>query len=230
MHELWPEPNEAVDIGERLAADLRPKPHGRPWVCMVMISSIDGAISLDGASGALGAPSDQERFAAARRCADGIVVGANTVSIEDYRPTTAPIAVVSGSLSLDPTARLFGGGDHQPLLFTTAQAARARGADFDGVAEVVDLGESIDVLALLADLDERGMKVVVLEGGPTLNGHFIEADLVDELLLSVSPVVVAGDAPRLVKGPTLGLGRVFTPDRVLLGDDLVFVRYLRQRR
>ena len=229
MRELWPNPNPEVDIAARLAADDRPKPPGRPWVCMVMIASIHGAIMVDGVSGSLGGPSDQQRFAAARRMADGIIVGAKTASVEDYRPTTIPIAVVSGSLSLDRDARLFGDPNNQPLLFTTTQAASARGADFFGVAEVVDLGDSISPSRVLADLDGREMAVVVLEGGPTLNGHFVEADLVDEFLFSISPVIAGGDTSRLVSAPPLGLGRRFVPDRVLVGDDIVFVRYLRQR-
>jgi len=196
---------------------------------MVMITSIDGAIAIEGASGGLGAPSDQQRFIAARRQADGIIVGATTVTVEDYRPTATPIAVLSGRLSLNPTARLFSQPDNQPIIFTTDQSARTKGSDFDGIAEVVTLGDSLDLNQVLADLDSRKMASVVLEGGPTLNSHFLRADLVDELLLSYSPLIVGGTGQRLTNGPAMPDKRRFRLDRVCTADDMIFARYLRTR-
>lgn len=227
VQELWPNPTDELNIRERLGADLRPAPEGRPWVTLVMIMSLDGGIAVEGVSGGLGGPADHDRFVAARRQADGIVVGARTAAVEDYRPATVPIAVVTGSLSLDPTARLFTDPERQPLLFTTTQAATTRGPDFDGIAEVIDFGDSLDPGRILADLRGRGMSSVVLEGGPTLNGHFLAADVVDEVLLSVSPLALGGDSPRLAHGPSLGADHRFSVDRISLADDLIFVRYLR---
>lgn len=229
MQELWPTPAPTIDIAARLAADERPKPVGRPWVTMVMIGSIDGAISVEGVSGGLGAPSDAKRFIAARRNADAIVVGASTVVAEDYQPVANTLAIVSGSLSPDPAARLFGDPERRPVIYTTDQAVQTRGTDFDGVAELVALGDSVEPVGVLADLDRRNIETVVLEGGPTLNGHFLRADLVDELLISVSPLVVGGDGVHMVRGPAMPSERRFSVDRVLFADDLIFVRYLRQR-
>jgi len=203
-------------------------PPGRPWVTLVMITTIDGAIAIDGVSGGLGAPSDAKRFIAARRQADGIIVGASTVHDEDYRPTASPIAVVTGTLSLDPAARLFGDPDRKPLLYTTAQAAEQRGEQFIGISEVLPLGDSIEPAQVLDDLHRRGMQSVVLEGGPTLNGHFLRADLVDELLISFSPLLVGGQNPGVLTGP-LDEAMRFSIDRILTAEDMVFVRYLRTR-
>lgn len=228
MHELWPEADPDVDIVARIANDQRPKPDGRPWVTLVMIASVDGAIAIDGVSGGLGGPSDHDRFMAARRQADAIIVGASTVAAEDYKPTDVPIAVVTGSLSPDPTRRLFTDPRRCPLLFTTDQAARTRGADFDGIAEVIALGDSVDPARVLANLDSRGMRSVVLEGGPTLNSLFLRADLVDEMLISYAPMIVGGHGSRLTNGPTMPEPRRFEVDRVLLADDLIFARYLRR--
>lgn len=196
---------------------------------MVMISSLDGGISLDGVSGGLGGPADQRRFIAARRQMEAIVVGATTARLEDYRPTTVPIAVVTGSLSLEPSARLFGDAERPPLLYTSARAAQERGARFDGIAEVIDLGDSLEPHRILADLADRGYATVALEGGPTLNGQFLAAGVVDEALLTVSPLALGGDASRLARGPALGPDHRFELDRVSRSGDLLFVRYLRQR-
>lgn len=196
---------------------------------MVMISSLDGAIAIDGVSGGLGGPADHARFVAARRQMDAIVVGARTATAENYRPAAVPIAVITGSLSLDPTARLFSDPARQPLLYTTTQAAQDRGDQFDGIAEVIPLGDSLEPLAVLVDLRRRGLLTVALEGGPTLNGQFLGADLVDEALLSVSPLAVGGTGSRLASGPALGPDHRFCLDRVLRGGDLLFLRYLRDR-
>jgi len=230
VQELWPEPDDAVDIAGRLQRDQRSKPHGRPWVTLVMITTVDGAIAVDGLSGGLGSPADAKRFFAARRQADAIIVGATTVRVEDYQPTVTPIAVMTGSLSLDPKARLFREPNNQPLIYTTDQAAGTRGRDFDGIAQVIALGDSLDPAQVLADLDNRGKQSVVLEGGPTLNSHFLRADLVDEMLISYSPLIAGGSGSRLTNGLDMPGERRFVVDRVLLADDIVFVRYLRSDR
>ena len=229
VRELWPNPTDDLDIASRLAADDRPAWPDRPWVTMVMISSLDGGVAVDGVSGGLGGPADHERFVGARRRADGIVVGAGTVSAEDYRPSAVPIAVLSRSLSLDPAHRLFGDPEHRPLLFTTHAAATIHGPRFGERAEIVDLGETVEPAEVLAELRRRGMRSVVLEGGPTINGQFLAADVVDEILLTISPLALGGDGPRLSVGPALGGDHRFAVGRVLLADDLVFVRYLRRR-
>lgn len=229
MRELWPTPTDDLDIAARLGADERPAWPDRPWVTLVMITSLDGAIAIDGVSGGLGGPADHERFVAARRGADGIVVGAGTVTAENYRPATVPIAVLSRSLSLDPGLRIFDDPDRPPVVFTTTAGVEANGAALGSVAEIVDLGPAVEPAAVLAELGRRGMRTVVLEGGPTINGQFLAGDVVDEILLSLSPLAVGGEGKRLATGPSLGADLRFAVDRVLLADDLVFVRYLRRR-
>lgn len=228
MRELWPQAAESIDIAERLRGDDRPPPHGRPWVSMAMISSLDGGIEIDGVSGGLGNDADHARFVASRRIADVIVVGSRTAMVENYRPTTVPIAIISGRLRLDLGARIFSDPERRPLIYTTDQAARTTGPDFDGVAEVIALGDSVDPVAVLADLAGRGSEHVALEGGPTLNGYFLAADVVDEILLSVAPVALSGDASRVAHGAA-AVHRDFALDRVLVGGDHVFVRYVRRR-
>jgi riboflavin biosynthesis pyrimidine reductase len=73
------------------------------------------------------------------------------------------------------------------------------------------------------------MQAVVLEGGPTLNSHFLRADLVDEMLISYSPLIAGGTSSRLTNGESMPGERRFTVDRVLMADDLLFARYLRVR-
>lgn len=226
MRELWPNPSDSVDIAVRLDGDKRESGAARPWVTMVMIASLDGGIQIDGVSGGLGNDADHQRFVAARRMADAIVVGSRTAMVENYRPATVPIAVVSGRLRLDPAARLFSDPTNRPIIYTTNQAARTNGSALHGIAEIVALGDSIRPTQVLADLADRGSKHVALEGGATLNGSFLEDDAVDEVLLSVAPLALGGTSGRLAHGAEIA-PRSFALDRVLIDGDHLFVRYLR---
>src|SRR5690348_7253977 len=91
MRRVLPEPGE-VDLVD--AYQPRP-PHadGAMFVRVNMISSLDGAISVEGRSGALGGPPDKQVFGVLRSWADGIVVGAGTMRAESYGPVLMDDAV-----------------------------------------------------------------------------------------------------------------------------------------
>jgi len=229
-----------VDPLDVVLADRRTR-RGRPWVMLNMVSSIDGAAAVGERSAGLGDDDDHVMLRAIRAVPDVIVVGAATVAAEDYRPVSldderrerrvalgkapAPtLAIVSGSLSVDPAARVFSDPEHKPLIITGA------GAD---PSKLAMLGDSAD-LAFLDDLGPRAIlghlgaaSVALLEGGPALNGQFADAGLLDEINLTVASKVVAGEAGRIVSGPALAPPAGFVPERVLRGDRDLFVRYLR---
>jgi riboflavin biosynthesis pyrimidine reductase len=227
---------DEVDAGELVAAEAR-APHGpRPWVVVNMVATADGAIAVGGVSGPLGGPSDKVVFAALRSAADVVLVAAGTARAEGYgparaRPDGSPgprIAVVTRSGALDPTARLFSGG--APLVLTCEACPADRRAALAEVAEVVVAGEAdVDLGAALDALAARGARVVLAEGGPTLNGQLVAAGLVDEWCLSLSPLLAGGDAARAAVGPAAPPPLGLALDRVLLADDgLLLLRYLRR--
>lgn len=234
------------------AGDARPPPPGRPWVTCNTATSADGATAVDGVSATLGGAIDRAVFGAIRALADVILVGAATVRVEDYRPgrssaagramrvargqAAAPrIAVVSGSLSVDPAARLLAeaGPGEGPLVLTTAAApADRRVALAAAGAEVVDVpagaGGAVDVAAALAMLGRRGASVVLCEGGPTLTGQLMAADLVDEWCLTLGPLLVGGTSDRAAVGPPVGTPLALRLERLVAGDDgTCCLRYVR---
>ncbi len=81
----------------------------------------------------------------------------------------------------------------------------------------------------LQRLHERAAGVVVCEGGPTLNGTLLARGAVDELCLTVAPVLVSGEDPRVARGPTVHPPDALHLDRVLLDDGFLFCRYLSVR-
>ncbi|MFC9963411.1 pyrimidine reductase family protein [Nocardia ignorata] len=193
----------------------------RPWVRANFVSSIDGALAVDGVTKGLATPADKLVFKLLRELADVILVGAGTVRTENYGGARTddehrrahfrhgvggsedgsppPIAVVSGSANLDPAARLFTDARTPPLILTTAQADKDRVTALeDAGAEVVVAAEfAITPAALLRVLTERGLPRVLCEGGPHLFGQLAEADLVDELCLTTAPLLVGGAGGRI---------------------------------
>ncbi|MFR9750287.1 pyrimidine reductase family protein [Nocardia sp. 004] len=192
-----------------------------PWVRANVVSSIDGAATSENLSGGLGTPADKTVFDLLRELADVIVVGAGTARAEDYggahtdplrrrtfhergiggHPdgTPPPIAVVTASASLEPDTRLFTDTRVPPLIITTAAAPAERTQRLiDAGAEVVEAGDStVTPRGLLDALATRGLRRVLVEGGPRLLGELLEADVVDEFCMTTAPVLVGGTAQRI---------------------------------
>ncbi|HEX8804216.1 MAG TPA: dihydrofolate reductase family protein [Acidimicrobiales bacterium] len=247
---LWPTPADDVDVAALYAAADRRPVGPRPHVLVTMISTVDGSATDDsGVSGGLGGAADRAAFRAIRAVADVVVAGAGTVRGEGYGPPRTPpelqearvargqaphprIAVVSASLRLDPALPLFGDPDGpRPLVVTTATADRDAHRRLERVADVVVAGESaVDWPRALAELrTATGAAVAVVEGGPTVNGQLVTADLVDELCLTLAPALAGGDGPRIAHGPPAGAPRSLAPAHVLEADGFLLLRYVALR-
>lgn len=248
MRQLYPVPaNPAADVDpmDLYVGAERSTPDGRPYVAVGMIGSLDGATALGGDSGSLGGDADRTVFRAVRAMADVILVGAGTARTENYGPVTLGdaavearrvagrsvepprVAVVSGSLDLDPGSRLFSGPP--PLVFTTDGADPDRMRRLSDVAEVVTAGEGhVDPARALAELAARGAGLVVCEGGPTLIGTLVAADLVDEWCVNVAPVVAGGSSKRLVAGAP-EVAHPVALASLLTGGHLLAARWIRSR-
>ncbi len=233
MQRLLPDPIPAIDPGEVYRTD-RPAPQGRPWVVANMIASADGTATVDGRSGGLGGPADRLVFGLLRSLADVIVVGASTVRAERYRPIVeprpTPIAVVSRSLDLDWASPLFAEATAPTIVLTCEAADPEQRRRAEAVADVVVAGgESVEPALALAALAERGHAVALCEGGPTLLGAVIAADLLDELCLTVAPTLVLGDGPRIALGATSTAPATLTLASVVEDEGFLLLRYLAAR-
>jgi len=241
IDQLWPEPMD--DLGDdELIADLA-APRG-PWLRVNFIASVDGAATTGGVSGGLGDASDKRMFELLRRVSDVVLVGAGTVRAEGYvglrvsdesarwreqkgLPAHPVFAIVSGSLDLDPASPIFTDAPVRPVVIVTARAGAEQRARFSALADVIVAGEStLDVPLALAALRERGLQHVLNEGGPSLFGALIAADAVDELCLTVSARLEAGDAPRIAHGP-LEAPAGLALERVLRHNSTLLLRYTR---
>jgi riboflavin biosynthesis pyrimidine reductase len=155
-----------------------------------------------------------------------VLVAAGTVRAERYGPSAVPVAVVTRSCRLDWDSRFFTAQDARPLVVTVATApaaARARAAE---VADLVIAGEhDVDLAAAVGALGARGFQAVLCEGGPTLNAQLAAAGLLDELCLTLSPLLVGGDAKRLLAGPPLPGPPALRLASACEEDGFLFLRY-----
>ena len=225
-----------------------PGPDGpAPWLRGNMVSTLDGAAQHEGRSQPISCPADMRIFGVLRALADAVVVGAETVRQEGYRPARAraefaaareaagqgpapAIAVVSASLDLDFSLPLFTSPLVPTLVLTGAAAdpQRVAAAEKAG-ARVVVAGEGagVDPGRAVHALAELGHTRLLTEGGPRLLGQLIAAGVLDELCLTVSPMLTAGDAQRIAGGPSVTVPRRFTLSSMLEEDGFLFTRYRR---
>ena len=200
-------------------------PSDRPWVRTNFVATIDGAAyAEDGRSGSLGGDIDTRVFHVLRSLADVIVVGAGTARTEGYGPGDRPIAIVSRSL--DVPERLVVPGQ---VVITTTDAPADRLEELGGTVDVIAAGEGrIDWTIVLDELSRRGWNHVLCEGGPTLHGELVGLDLVDEVCLTIAPVMASGDAPRIAHG-TGGTGRPMTLGHAVDVEGILLTRWVRAR-
>lgn len=153
---------------------------------MNFVTSLDGAVSVDGYSAGLSGEPDKRVFGLLRMLCDALVVAAGTLRHEGYRalrlderrrawrrehglPEYPTLVVVSGSLDLDPAQAAFADAPVRPLVLTRTEAPHR--PDLEKVADVVRLGtDRVDLAAGLAELRRRGLGQLLCEGGPQLFG------------------------------------------------------------
>ena len=224
MRQLLPFPQDPVDPAA-LYDDLPPAGR-RPTVRLNMIASIDGATAVAGRSGGLGGPADQALFAVLRAQADVVLVAAGTVRAERYGPSKVPVAVISRSCRLDWDSPFFTAAIAPPVVITVAEAPALERKKAAGLADLIIAGErDVDPAAALGALSERGYARVLAEGGPTLNGQLAAAGLLDELCLTLSPLLAGGDAKKILAGPALAPGRGWRLRSLCEQDGFLFLRY-----
>jgi riboflavin biosynthesis pyrimidine reductase len=245
VRQLFPIAVDAIDPA--IAYADMPTAAGRPGVRFNMIASVDGATAIGGVSAPLGGPPDRAVYRLLRSLADVVLVAAGTARIEHYKPalvyddyvearrargqSDAPrIAVVSRSLDLDWDLPLFRAATERTIVVTTADAPAQSLAAARSVCDVIAVGErSVNLPAAIAALGEMGANHVLAEGGPSLNGAMAEADLIDELCLTISPRLASGDAKRIIAGPDLPTPIELELCSLLEQDGFLLARYRARR-
>lgn len=235
---------ELTDMVAPYQLDRRPRDGARCWVLANMVAGLDGTAAVAGRVGALSHETDATLFRLLRSVADVVLVGAETVRREGYgpvvlpddrradrvtagRPATPPLAIVTRSLRLDWDSPLFApvDGASAPVVVTCGSADAALLERARGVARVVVSGdEEVDLGGALGQLRSLGHEVVLCEGGPTLLGQLAAEGLLDELCLSLSPMM-GGDPLPVAITPVDGGATAFELCHVAADRGTLFLRY-----
>ncbi|TDD85454.1 pyrimidine reductase family protein [Actinomadura darangshiensis] len=239
MRTLTPEPGD-VDLTERYAY-----PPGTTWMRANMVASLDGAAQRDERSGGLGNAADQHLFLLLRGLADVVIVGAGTVRAEGYgpvrpsegwdgvrdgRPPVPPLAIVSRTLDLDFDAPVFAEAEVPTIVLAPATADPVRLKAAREHADVIVAGEdSLDFPAAVRELAARGHRRLLCEGGPGVLAQVVAAGLLDELCLTLSPLLLGGHPTRILNGPPVPVPPELTLAHALQDEEFLFLRYVRSR-
>ncbi|TDW19603.1 pyrimidine reductase family protein [Kribbella kalugense] len=226
----------AYEVADRSTAHLRSN----------FVSSLDGAVEIDGQSKSLSSDSDSRVFSTIRRLADVVLVGAGTIRDEGYTPLrlskaarewrtanglaeNPTLAIVSSRLELSAVNPVFQSAV-RPIVVTHAASPVERREALAEVAEVLVLGEGdVDLQGVVDEFAARGMTQILCEGGPHLLGALTAADLVDELCLALAPLLAGPGSGRITAGtPTTLTRRMKLQSTLTASDDYLFFRYLRE--
>jgi diaminohydroxyphosphoribosylaminopyrimidine deaminase/5-amino-6-(5-phosphoribosylamino)uracil reductase len=212
----------AVQVGEREEearrlneAYIKHRTTGLPFVIAKFAASLDGRIAAaSGDSRWISGPQSLEWAHEQRTTADAIMVGANTVLVDNPQLTARPggreserqpLRVVVDSAGRTPANARVLQGPGRALIATSErsepswrQALEAAGAE---VLVLPGDGDSLDLKALLKALAERGVLSLLVEGGGILLGSVFDWGLVDKVQAIIAPMIIgASEAPAAVAG------------------------------
>ena len=203
---------------------------GSPWIGLCMVASIDGSTVVDGRSAELSSPNDVAVLHRLRAIADVIIVGAGTVRGEGYGPPKKPgqrIGVVTGSGSVDTSLPLFTSG--AGFLITTESAEIPDAARRRRDPRRNRPGRPPQPRSARFGAIHDAPHFVQAEGGAQLNGALLDADLLDEINVTTSPLCVGGAGPRLATGADPIERRYDLAQLVVDEQSFVFSRWRRRR-
>ena len=203
-----------------------------------MVSSLDGAISMNGRAKGLSSTVDQSIFHVLRSLADIILVGAGTMRDEEYKPARMsdeekqlrvsndqqeipPIAIVTRSGKIDLSSKFFTEAVSKPIIFTTELGSRVLGNT--DLADVYICGESkVDLKEVIDQLHKLVYRHILCEGGPSLNADMLEQNLVDELCLTTNPLILQGINKTIFNGPLLEDPAQFSYKKIFINEGQLF--------
>lgn len=219
----------------------------RPFILLNYAASADGKISTDDRDPVgFTSRTDRRLMDEIRADADAVLIGAGTLRAEDppVRIRTAkrrdervrrgesphPVSVVlSRTMRLPLDGRYWKDDQVERIIATTEETPEDRVGPFIGKAEVIRVGrDSVDLAGLCRILFDRGIRRLLVEGGGEVNMAFFRAGLVDEVYVTLCPVVIGGrNAPTAADGAGFESGhfpRLALVESRRVGDEF-FLRY-----
>jgi riboflavin biosynthesis pyrimidine reductase len=161
-----------------------------PWLRVNMVTSLDGVVAIDDDSKALSCAEDRALYKSLRAMSDAVIVGARTAAHPGYASLTKPLVVISNSGAIEASASTL------IAIVPTASAGRVAADHPDAL--ILHAGDtSVDLHQAIDQLHSRGLTKLLCEGGPKLLDSLLHAELVNEMCLTHSPVLI-GSGPHLL--------------------------------
>lgn len=214
MRLLWPQ-TEQRPLSDRALEQLYRFRRGQRWVVTNFVSSLDGGVEVDGKTGGLSDAADHRVFMLGRNLADVVLVGAGTARAETYHGVRhgeldpdmrcrhglapfPPIAVVTSG-NLPPDSPVITDTNTPTLVITSAACPPQRRAEWTAAgARVLIAGHDHVNLARGLDLlEEQDLRRIYCEGGPQLFTRMLQHRLINELRLTISPMLLGDHAQRI---------------------------------
>lgn len=238
---LWPDPAAGLDLDEVFAGAAPPTRSDRPWVAINMVTSLDGRAQLDGTAEGLGSRADRRLMQLYRAAFDAVASGSGTLMADDFYSRLSddlaerrraagrepqPLSLVVGGTRPFPTdRRWFSYADQPRVAVVGASSPHAGGEPLSGVETWVAPTDEPEPAWLLERLAQRGVRSLLLEGGPTTNAAFLAAGLLDEVLWTIGPRVVANRALPMIAATDLRSPVEAGLVSVHRHDDELYLRY-----
>ncbi|MFF1555803.1 pyrimidine reductase family protein [Rhodococcus erythropolis] len=212
-----------------------------------MVSSLDGAAAFGGRVRPISNPADHRLLRSLRAYCDVLLVGAGTIRAERYGPVTLDaellryrrgecgkaelplVAIVTHSGNLPWDSPLFTTAGPRPIVITSARGAARCESDSQSLVDIMVVGEDyVDPVAMIEGLRDRGFLRVLCEGGPSLLSTLVAHDLVDDMCLTLSPVLAGVQpVPGPIAAPILEVPQTLQLRHVLLEGECLYMRYQR---
>jgi len=182
----------------------------RPFVILSAAISIDGKIATTTGDSKLSSKQDSIRLHKLRSKVDAILVGKNTVLVDDpllnvrYTKGKNPIRIIldsKGTIS-EKSKILQTSNKIQTIIVVSKKITKSNYKKLNKFpVEIITMGESINIKSLLRKLSNKKIKTILVEGGGTINWEFIKQNIFDELIVTLSPFLIGGNnAISLVEG------------------------------
>ncbi len=247
MQRVFPGPPVEFEPGaiyDDLHADLPESPAGRPYVLLNMVTSVDGKAAIDGSAAGIGSATDQRLMRAIRAATDGVLVGAGTFRADKTNSTVGrerEAARVARGLSPRPLAILLSRDGDLPfdredfarpqpnrvsLVGGKTPPERRRKLAAWGRLFAAPTPEPEPDWALRTLREECGVRHLLVEGGPQINGILLAAGAVDEICWTLAPKLIgSGEGLTMLTGPALDSPRPLVLHTAYLHDGEFFFRY-----
>lgn len=223
---VGPAPPSLADI----FAPFKDAPLDRPFVVAQLGQSLDGRIAtLSGESRDISGAPALDHLHRIRAHVDAVVVGAGTIVADDPRLTVRRIEARSPArVAIDPRGRLGHGGNWlaedgaRRILVSAVHVAVSAGVE---LIRLEARNGHISPGAIIDALFAKGLRRILIEGGPCTIAGFIEAGRVDRLHALVAPVIIGSGKPGLDLSPIQKLELALRPRTrayLLGGGDVLF--------